>query len=142
MANVSLIDGHIDEKRFTDEEIIKVLECCYGDINENCEECPNKNTCGDIDVVQITVNRINRQKAEIERLQKENSMTHKLLKDARERIEELDNLNGTQKEEIERLQSINQAKLDTIHDLMAEVERLKPFEKSVKKIVKEEMIGE
>lgn len=29
-----------------------------------------------------------------------------------------------QKAEIERLQSMNQAKLDTIHDLMAEVERL------------------
>jgi hypothetical protein len=54
-----------------------------------------------------------------------------LLKDAWERIEELDNLNGKQKEDIERLQSMNQAKLDTIHDLMAEVERLKPFENKV-----------
>ena len=72
--------------RMTDNEIIKAFECCN---NDGCENCPNRPTCCEIDVADEILNIINRQKAEIE-----------------------------------RLQSMNQAKLDTIHDLMAEVERL------------------
>lgn len=41
MSNVSLIDGHIDELKITNDEIIKALECCIA--KENCEEfsCEN-----------------------------------------------------------------------------------------------------
>ena len=54
--------------RMTDNEIIKAFECCN---NDGCENCPNRPTCCEIDVADEILNIINRQKAEIERLQNE-----------------------------------------------------------------------
>lgn len=55
----------------TDNEIIKVLECC---IDGLCRECPlsKSELCGDSFVMEDALALINRQKAEIERL--ENSL--------------------------------------------------------------------
>ena len=33
----------MSEREFTDNEIIKALECCQTKYNRNCEECPYKN---------------------------------------------------------------------------------------------------
>ena len=55
----------------TDNEIIEALECCRGDYSTDCDNCPNKKTCDEIDVVSSAIDLINRQKAEIERLEKE-----------------------------------------------------------------------
>ena len=65
MANVSLIDGHIDEPRMTDEQIIKALDCC-SNRSTKCIVCPyfEKTYCVDRDALDL----INRQNAEIERL--------------------------------------------------------------------------
>lgn len=52
----------------TDNEIIKALECCYGDNLMDCDSCPNKKTCADISVVNSVLDLINSQKTEIERL--------------------------------------------------------------------------
>ncbi len=52
----------------TDNEIIKALECCYLYDVMFCDKCPNKDTCGEIDVAESAIDLINRQKAEIERL--------------------------------------------------------------------------
>lgn len=58
----------------TDNDIIKALECC---IDCKCKECPcyknieGEMRCTEIDEEEI-LGLINRQKAEIERLQKEN----------------------------------------------------------------------
>ena len=55
----------------TDEQIIKALECCK--IGE-CDDCPFygvKEDC-EVELPEEALNLINRQKAEIERLQKEN----------------------------------------------------------------------
>jgi hypothetical protein len=55
----------------TDEQIIKALECCK---IGNCDDCPFygiKEDC-DVELPEEALNIINRQKAEIERLQKEN----------------------------------------------------------------------
>ena len=55
------------ERKFTDEEVIKALECC---INEDCENCPAHMCCDDDTekLVKYVFDLINRQKKEIERL--------------------------------------------------------------------------
>ena len=56
----------------TDDEIIKALECCdFTDIKA-CEECPLYNTfdCSFV-IIDKTLDLVNRQKAEIERLKQE-----------------------------------------------------------------------
>lgn len=71
MSNVSMIDGHIDreERKLTDKEIIKALECCRYDDYDYCEECPyRKNKPCQENLIQDTFDLINRQQAEIERL--------------------------------------------------------------------------
>lgn len=64
MGNVSLVDGHIDEPRMTDEQIIKALECCK---DLKCSECPLFMTDCDVKLCQEAIDIINRQKAEIEK---------------------------------------------------------------------------
>lgn len=49
----------MSDKKFTDKEIIKALECCKDCCCKQCDEEPD---------FQETINLINRQKAEIERL--------------------------------------------------------------------------
>lgn len=59
-------------KKFTDAEIIKVLECCYLP-KGFCENCPLRdedcsNVLDDVVTVRRIIDLINRQKAEIEKL--------------------------------------------------------------------------
>ena len=68
MANVSLIDGHIDEPRMTDNEIIKALEYCVD--KGYCPECPCYKNNADCKLEYDVIKLINRQKAEVERLKK------------------------------------------------------------------------
>lgn len=69
--SVSLIDGHLDDAPgMTDNEIIKALECCK---NGLCANCPRLNTPEHIlhckeQLMCEALDLINRQKAEIERL--------------------------------------------------------------------------
>ena len=56
------------ERKFTDDEIVKALECCCN--NEDCIGCPCLDH-GCYYEVQYSLDLINRQKAEIERLNKE-----------------------------------------------------------------------
>ena len=52
----------------TDNEIIKALECCR---NDECSQCPLQDgVCSEKDVIKDALDLINRQKAEIERLNK------------------------------------------------------------------------
>ena len=55
----------------TDEQIIKALECCSQE-TADCKNCPNEDTCGEIDVIEQTVSLIKRQQAEIKRLEFDN----------------------------------------------------------------------
>lgn len=84
MGNVSLVDGHIDEPKMTDEKIIKAFEVCYIDRDEDCSECPFCNEdmdCTDIEdnnLLKDVFDLIKRKdaekdilKAEIERLKEE-----------------------------------------------------------------------
>lgn len=65
-------------KRYTDEEIIKALECCLCD-NSECLQCDNKELCKiehdelavkTLGLINRKMEEINRLKAEIERIQK------------------------------------------------------------------------
>ena len=70
--SVSLVDGHIDSDapRMTDNEIIKALECHKNETN-SCIVCPysySMRGCS-LTMASDALDLINRQKAEIERLQ-------------------------------------------------------------------------
>ena len=58
------------ERKFTDDEIVKALECCSKDSMLNCRKCPYEESCnmGRSDMQKDALDLINRQKAEIERL--------------------------------------------------------------------------
>ena len=66
------------DKKLTDEEIIKALEYCNADRNE-CDKCVFQRECESNPfysaVAEHALDLINRQKAEIERLKKEVSVT-------------------------------------------------------------------
>ena len=73
--SVSLVDGHIDEPKITDEDVIKALECCNLTSYVCSEECPfykyrydKVNNCGERKA-KATIDLINRQKADISELQ-------------------------------------------------------------------------
>lgn len=58
----------------TDNEIIKALECCTDESYENCNECPYSTdtlSCERLKLLEDSLELINRQNAEIERLKKE-----------------------------------------------------------------------
>lgn len=63
------------DKKFTDEEIIKALEC---HINaEDCVGCEMFGWCDEIILTELVLDLINRQKSEIERLKSELSNTRR-----------------------------------------------------------------
>ena len=66
----------------TDNEIIKALECCNRDDYNGCGDCPFYHRCINNERLSIfTLDLIHRQKAEIERLQKELETTRAYIHD-------------------------------------------------------------
>lgn len=65
----------------TDNEIIKALECCADEYIHSCDYCPFEKECnGDnLNLVKYALDLINRQKAEIEKLQTDNSSMQSTL---------------------------------------------------------------
>ena len=66
----------------TDEQIIKGLECCADDSVIRCEECPygvNIFACNQMQMRKDALDLINRQQAEIEKLDKESTNIVKML---------------------------------------------------------------
>ena len=85
-GSVSLINGHIDPdaNRITEKEIIKALECCGNVITSSCKECSYHSTYNANCVRELMRNAldlINRQQAEIERLQTENNIFQRMQRD-------------------------------------------------------------
>lgn len=74
----------------TDAEIIKALELCAFIEKGGCKECPYHSyaNCSEMKVAE-TVNLINRQKAEIEKLRKELNIVSTLYQDEQERYKAL-----------------------------------------------------
>ena len=58
------------DKKLTDNEIIKALECCSKPVGENCQECPLHLTdCLSVDIDGLALDLINRLQAENEKWQ-------------------------------------------------------------------------
>lgn len=55
------------EHKFTDEEVIKALECCVAEGCPACDECPFDGVCcdGTNKMLNNALDLINRQKAEV-----------------------------------------------------------------------------
>lgn len=65
----------MEDRKFTDDEVIKALECCVEGTSEACRKCvfgltPPYPVCKTV-VEKYALDLINRQKAEIDRLYKE-----------------------------------------------------------------------
>jgi hypothetical protein len=132
MSNVSMIDGHIDEPRITDNKIIKALECCsYYITPDECEwnDCPfmtEKECSLELDELQkLSLDLINRQRGE---LRKKQVKIHKLLKE----LNQVQDYYEIQKAEIERLEIAlkNEEAQSTVFfrqtkELQAEIEEYK-----------------
>lgn len=58
----------MSDKKFTDEEIIKTLECCADSKNYQCNKCPLYADCEKASIAENALDLINRQKSEIEEL--------------------------------------------------------------------------
>lgn len=91
----------------TDEEIIKALECC-SDVGTDCKLCPLHDEYGDIhcvaDLDVLTLELINRQKAEIDILiRKKNTLKDEIAEQKAE-IERLKDLLKSVGEYINRLE--------------------------------------
>lgn len=80
-----------------DREIIKALELCSAD-ECWCDDCPYENLCTDTDITKFALDLINRQKSEIERLERHTEMYHEVrveaVKEFAERLKEKLHLNG------------------------------------------------
>lgn len=63
------------DKKLTDNEIIKALECCLSPVAESCNDCPfYEENCLEISTERLALDLIYRQKEEIERLKNANRM--------------------------------------------------------------------
>ena len=86
----------------TDNEIIKAVECCIG--NTKCGECPMFRTPNCMNkVFDYALDLINRQKAEVEKLDKARKKQAVFLEEERGQKYELINKLGKANAEIERL---------------------------------------
>lgn len=64
------------DKKLTNNEIIKVLECCSKPVSENCKECPLHLTdCLEVNIEKLTLDLITYLQAENKRLNAENMLT-------------------------------------------------------------------
>lgn len=71
-------------RKMTEKEVIKALECCLDDAWEDCDKCPLEKFPDDYigcrkNLMKVTIDFINRQKAEIEQLKKEKKKCTKML---------------------------------------------------------------
>ena len=61
------------DKKLTDSEIVKALECCSEPIGINCVKCPLEKDCLDVNMCELALDLINRLQAENERVETLNS---------------------------------------------------------------------
>ena len=110
MSSVSLIDGHIDEPRMTDEEIIRALEHCISasdiDTIDSCKECSFDEECSkDCDaVLKHALDLINRK--------------NETVKYQAKQIVDLKIKNKEQRSEIERLKAEVEKQKERTNDVI------------------------
>ena len=115
----------------SDNEIIKALECC-SKITFSCDGCPLQHLkyseCYEL-VIRSTLDLINRQKAEIERLAEDNREWETQFRILDVECERLEKANEKQKAEIEKCENIIRLADKTIERQSSELETLqKTFE--------------
>ena len=116
-----------------DNEIIKALECCADESYENCNECPysiDTVSCERMKLLEDSLYLINRQNAEIERLQKEVNLVSIQFQDLKERYQEAQT-------EIERLEKEAEDKERAYND---EFCLRKEWQTKCQELLKEEQI--
>ena len=115
----------------TDNEIIKALECCH--INKNCKGCPQKvkNDCLRIASIEA-IGLINRQKAEIERLQKQDEIAEKIIREQGDKVFYLQSENDRLTDR--NLELSEQAYNSIIACVSARTEAVKEFAERLKAI--------
>ena len=140
MSNVSMIDGHIDEPRLKDKDIIKALECCSkSKSNEECKKlgCPffdeDIDMCGTINsetIIQVNaLDLILRLKADINNYRTRVGNQREELARLNEQVNEQNAEIEQWKEEANRYQNlwceavkdIQTAKVDAIKVVTAEL---------------------
>ena len=117
----------MSERKYTDEEIEKALECCQSHTITDCRDCPNR-ASGDNCVNELMRNAldlIKHQKAEVDKLQEVNADLNESLRLAAEANKDL-------KAEIERLKADvriceSEIRCERIHRGMAKAEAIKEF---------------
>ena len=102
----------------TDKEIITALECCKKD---DCDNCPNDfgNCYANLSGYSLDI--INRQQAEIERLRKEVNLVSIQFQDAQERYEEVQTEIEQWKEEANKYQKLWCIAIDDIEAAKSEI---------------------
>ena len=102
----------------TDKEIIKAMECCKKD---DCDNCPNDfgNCYANLSGYSLDI--INRQQAEIERLRKEVNLVSIQFQDAQERYEEVQTEIEQWKEEANKYQKLWCIAIDDIETAKSEI---------------------
>lgn len=123
------------DKKFTDEEIIKALECCtkaktMGDCIElNCPFRNDWDLCLSSEIQKMALDLINRQKAENERLKKDNKtykLANQIIADQRDQLDkDIDEL----EEEINAL---------NFYRIKARTEAYKEFAEKLKEVCRRE----
>ena len=79
------------EREYTDEEVIKALECC---INDNCDNCPDTFGNCEHNAMRNALDLINRQKAEIDILVRKHDTLLDEIADKQAEIENLQKINA------------------------------------------------
>lgn len=102
----------------TDNEIIKALECCKKD---DCDNCPNDFGNCYANLSGYSLDLINRQQAEIERLRKEVNLVSIQFQDAQERYEEVQTEIEQWKEEANKYQKLWCIAIDDIEAAKSEI---------------------
>lgn len=101
-------------KRYTDEEIVRALECCLCD-NSECLQCQKKELCK-IECDELatkTIDLINCQKAEIERIQKARQKQAQFLTEQKaQKYELIDKLSRAKSEAYKEFAEKLKEKLD------------------------------
>lgn len=132
MYEVSMIDGHIDESKMTDEQIIEgVNYCAKVKLVGKCQNCPVKELCDseDLSFVPRVADLINRLEAEVESLEDECGKQSTLWSRHYESI--FESAMETVKAEVKRLQqNLKEAHLD-IEEHKVEIERMREISEAL-----------
>jgi chromosome segregation ATPase len=111
------------DRKFTDDEIIKALECCVRNDNTGCKECPinpnhgNYGYCTNLALTHALA-LINRQKVEIESLKIANEKMYSANKEQEAEIESLNAIHADMTESLRLAAEANK-------DMQAEINKLK-----------------